>query len=61
METNQRRTINYKRIIESFGAWRRAGRERGQEVSGIVERTKKLLDEEGELRWPSPPEGGEGR
>jgi hypothetical protein len=57
METIERRTVSYKRIIESFGAWKRAGRERGQEVSGIVERTKKLLDEEGELRWPSPPKG----
>jgi hypothetical protein len=50
----ERRTAGYKRILASFGAWKRAGKERGAEVSGIVDRTRKILEEEGELRWPSP-------
>ena len=54
MAVIERRTPSYKRILESFGAWRRAGAERGREIAGIVKRTKRLLDEEGgELRWPS--------
>jgi hypothetical protein len=57
MKTIERRTASYKRIIESFGAYKRAGKERGAEISGIVERTKGMLKEEGDLRWPSSPEG----
>src|SRR5512133_917590 len=44
MGTIERRTASYKRIIESFGAYKRAGKERGKEVSGIVDRTKRLLE-----------------
>lgn len=49
------RSSRYRRILESFGAWRRAGKERGRQVAGIVDRTRKLQEEEGELRWPPGP------
>src|SRR5208337_973358 len=64
MDIIERRSSAYRKILESFGAWRRAGKKRGREVAGIVDRTRKMLKEEGEkLRWPStsgsdrPPPG----
>jgi hypothetical protein len=56
MDVIERRSSAYRKILESFGAWRRAGKERGRELAGIVDRTRKLLKEEGgELRWPKSP------
>jgi|GEM_PF-1668693 hypothetical protein len=55
MDIIESRSSRYRRILESFGAWRRAGKERGREVAGIVDRTRKLQEEEGELRWPPGP------
>jgi hypothetical protein len=52
METIERRSPAYARILESFGAWRRAGKERRREVENIVVRTKQLLEEEGDMKWP---------
>lgn len=57
MTSIERGTRRYKNIIDSFGAWRKAGLERGREIELIVERTKRIIDEEGgELGWPSGAE-----
>ena len=53
METIEKRTRQYKDIIESFHKWPNVKHEREKRLNGIIERTKELEESEGKkLKWP---------
>jgi hypothetical protein len=53
METIEKRTKQYKDIIESFHKWPNVKHEREKRLNEIIERTKELEESEGKkFRWP---------
>jgi hypothetical protein len=53
MEIIERRTRQYKEIIESFTKWPNVKHEREKRLNEIIERTKAVEESEGKkLKWP---------